>query len=54
MSPVRADFPRPPRPRPPSMPLSWKLWGAFCALVSLVLLGVAVWAVITLVNHFTA
>jgi hypothetical protein len=31
----------------------FKLWFAFCALISLGALGVAVWAVITLVTHFT-
>lgn len=29
-------------------------WFVFCALLGLGVLGVGLWAVITLVNHFTA
>lgn len=29
-------------------------WFLFCALLGVAVLGVIVWAVITLVNHFTA
>ncbi|MET8985924.1 hypothetical protein ABZW49_10785 [Nonomuraea wenchangensis] len=29
-------------------------WFLFCALLAVGVLGVVVWAVITLVNHFTA
>lgn len=54
MSPVRTGKANRRQLEAPSIPLGWKLWGAFCALVSLVALGVAVWAVIKLVNHFTA
>lgn len=42
------------RPDPFAIPLGFKLWFAFCALLGLSLLGVALWAVIKLVNHFTA
>ncbi|GAB3817724.1 hypothetical protein [Micromonospora zhanjiangensis] len=38
----------------PPTPVWFKLWFAFCALLGLGLLGVIVWAVIKLVNHFTA
>ena len=43
-----------PEPEMPRIPLGFKLWFAFCALLGFSLLGVAVWAVIKLVSHFTA
>lgn len=43
-----------PEPKLPPVPLGWKLWAVFCGAVGLGVLGVAVWAVIKLVNHFTA
>lgn len=44
---------RPPRPELPPLPLGWKLWMGFCATLGLSVLGVGVWAVITVVNHHT-
>jgi hypothetical protein len=37
-----------------AFPGCFAAWFLFCALLSVVVLGVAVWAVIALVNHFTA
>lgn len=34
------------------MPLWFKLWFAFCAVLGLSLIGVAVWALITVVNRY--
>lgn len=45
---------RNPRSQPEPIPAWLKLWFVFCALLGLGVLGVAVWAVIKLVNHFTA
>jgi len=37
----------------PKIPSGFKLWFALCAVISIGTLGVAVWAVVKLVNHFT-
>lgn len=39
--------------RPLPEPGCFGAWFAFCALLGLAVLGVAVWAVISLVNHVT-
>lgn len=44
---------RHPRKPEPFAPTWFKVWFAFCALIGLGLLGLIVWAVIKLVNHFT-
>lgn len=44
---------RPDRNWPPKAPLWWKAWFAFCAAAGLTVLGVGLWAVIRLVNHYT-
>ena len=31
----------------------FKAWFAFCAVVALVIISVVLWAVVTVVNHFT-
>lgn len=35
------------------IPLGFKLWFAFCALMGIGMTTLIVWAVIKLVNHFT-
>lgn len=35
------------------IPLWFKIWFAFCALVGVALVGVATWVVIRLVNYYT-
>jgi hypothetical protein len=40
-------------PNMPKMPIGFKIWFAFCALLGLGLTGLIVWAVIALVTHFT-
>lgn len=44
---------RPPSGRVPEskVPLWFKLWFAFCALLGLGLIGVLVWALISMVNY---
>lgn len=38
-------------PEPSKVPLWFKFWFAFCALLSLGLIGVLVWALISTVNY---
>lgn len=45
---------RRPERDPFATPLWFKVWFAFCALLGLGLLSVIVWAVVTVVHHFTA
>lgn len=44
---------RPTLPQEPPTPTWWKVWFAIVAVVALTVLGVAVWAAIRLVNHYT-
>jgi flagellar biogenesis protein FliO len=37
-------------PELPQTPVGFKIWFAFCALLALGLIGLVVWAVVTLVN----
>lgn len=41
------------QPKPPPMPLGFKIWMAFCGVLGLTILGVVLWAVIRVVNHYT-
>jgi hypothetical protein len=36
----------------PKVPWGWRLWFAFCALVSLTVIGVVLWAIVKLVNRY--
>ncbi len=49
--PVRASLPDPDLDL--KMPLGFKLWFAFCALLGLGITGVLIWALIRVVLHFT-
>lgn len=40
-------------PELPPIPLGFKVWFAFCAIIGLSVLGVAAWAIIKIVNHVT-
>lgn len=40
-------------PQLPPIPTGFKVWTAIVAVLGLTVLGVVLWAVITLVNHYT-
>lgn len=43
----------PEMPKLPPVPTGFKVWFAICAAVSLAVIGVLLWAVIAVVNHYT-